>query len=282
MKLDYVCFNITSLCNMACPYCYRVGNSLGSIHLSTAKKYIDLLQKYGCRTINITGGEPLLNKYWREIVKYCKQNGMFVILSTNGANLDLNDNALTNIDVLSLPLDGATAEINKQTRARGHFEAIQKLLSCYSTGDYTFSLKINTVITKYNVTTLQNIREQIDFSGVVWKLFELRPKGMFYNFPDCGIAVSNEILCAVKELQQGQSNCKICFMGKSSDSAITTVNANYIVLNYNGDVYIASENEDALLTNLDEDNATAIINDLVIREVNNQYQEELKDDFITN
>ena len=265
---------------MACPYCYRVGNSLGSINLSTAKKYIDLLQKCGCRTINITGGEPLLNKHWKEIVKYCKHNGMFVILSTNGVNLDLDDEALINIDVLSLPLDGATAEINEQTRAKGHFEAIQKLLSYYSTGDYAFNLKINTVITKYNIKTLQKIKEQLDLSGVVWKLFELRQKGMFYDFPAGGIAEEKEILCVVKELQQSQSNCKIYFMGKSSDSAITTVNEKYIGLNYNGDVYIASENEDVLLTNLDEDHATAIINDLVITEVNNQYREELKDDFI--
>ena len=101
MKLDYVCFNITSLCNMACPYCYRVGNSLGSIHLSTAKKDIDLLQKYGCRTINITGGEPLLNKHWKEIVKYCREQGIVPNFTSSGLGFTeeiVSGNEITSVE----------------------------------------------------------------------------------------------------------------------------------------------------------------------------------------
>lgn len=61
MEVRYVCFNITSKCNMECPYCYRVGPSYGSVNLEKAKEFIDFLVLHNCKTINITGGEPLLN-----------------------------------------------------------------------------------------------------------------------------------------------------------------------------------------------------------------------------
>ena len=60
MEVRYVCFNITSKCNMECPYCYRVGPSYGSVNLEKAKEFIDFLVLHNCKTINITGGEPLL------------------------------------------------------------------------------------------------------------------------------------------------------------------------------------------------------------------------------
>lgn len=282
MKMDYVCFNITSLCNMKCPYCYRVGTTLGSIGLEKAKKYIDLLFRLGCRTINVTGGEPLLNVYWREIIEYCKKKGFYVILSTNGTALNVDDSALTNIDVLSIPLDGPIPEINEKTRAKDHFDSIVRLLNNYNRGNYNFLLKVNTVITKYNIASLHMIQDLLRVPRVVWKLFELRKKGTFYEFPDSFIAQSDEIARTIHELEQNHSIGTMCFMGTSSNSSVTTVNSNYVVLNFNGDVFLASEDEDTLLTNLDAENAIQILDSLDISGINNQYQEELHDDFISD
>ena len=88
MDMSYVCFNISSECNMHCPYCYRVGNTRGNVSLESAKRYVDYLVEHGCKTINVTGGEPLLNREWRNIINNCADNGLSVILSTNGLQLD--------------------------------------------------------------------------------------------------------------------------------------------------------------------------------------------------
>lgn len=82
MDMSYVCFNISSECNMHCPYCYRVGNTRGNVSLESAKRYVDYLVEHGCKTINVTGGEPLLNREWRNIINYCADNGLSVILET--------------------------------------------------------------------------------------------------------------------------------------------------------------------------------------------------------
>ena len=68
MQMQYVCFNISSLCDMSCPYCYRVGNSFGNVSYKSAIEYIDYLISNGCTAINITGGEPLLNPDWKRII----------------------------------------------------------------------------------------------------------------------------------------------------------------------------------------------------------------------
>ena len=115
MDMSYVCFNISSECNMHCPYCYRVGNTRGNVSLESAKRYVDYLVEHGCKKINVTGGEPLLNREWRNIINYCADNGLSVILSTNGLQLDLHDEILNQVAVLSLPLDGGNLEVNSKT-----------------------------------------------------------------------------------------------------------------------------------------------------------------------
>lgn len=150
MDMSYVCFNISSECNMHCPYCYRVGNTRGNVSLESAKRYVDYLVEHGCKTINVTGGEPLLNREWRNIINYCADNGLSVILSTNGLQLDLHDEILNQVAVLSLPLDGGNLEVNSKTRSKGHFIKIRKLIDKYIEGNHQFRLKINTVLTGYN------------------------------------------------------------------------------------------------------------------------------------
>ena len=272
MDIKYVCFNITEQCNMLCPYCYRVGNGKETADYTDAKRYIDHLIDLGCETISITGGEPLLNHEWRRIVDYCKEKKLYVILSTNGLILDLDDLALKHIDVLSVPLDGAAEEINRNTRAPGHFDTVKILINKYIAGNYPFQLKINTVITKYNINDLFGIENLLNNSRIIWKLFEYREKGLFNRFPSSEIPSTNEVTHAIMELKSSDHKCKIIYMGKhDKDMDNCSVKPNYIVLNCNGDLYYSTEDKDMKIYNINDEKASAKINFSQLHDLNNQY-----------
>ena len=278
MDMSYVCFNISSECNMHCPYCYRVGNTGGNVSLESAKRYIDYLVTNGCKTINVTGGEPLLNREWKNIIKYCSDNGLFVILSTNGLQLDLHDEILNQVAVLSLPLDGGTPEVNSKTRSEGHFIKIRKLIDEYIEGDYPFRLKINTVLTGYNFDKLNEILMILNEPKIVWKIFELRKKGEYYQFPDDKVISDEQAKHSMLFLNKIQHKCSIYFMGKQSDELQEyNVKPNYIVLDYNGDIYFADEKENRLLFNIDNSTVTKRVGFGETDLLNNQYNEELRD-----
>lgn len=278
MDMSYVCFNISSECNMRCPYCYRVGNTKGNVSLERAKKYVDYLVKHGCKTINVTGGEPLLNYEWKNIVKYCADNRLFVILSTNGLQLDLHDKILNQIAVLSLPLDGGTSEVNSKTRSEEHFIKIRKLIEEYIRGHYSFKLKINTVLTGYNFDSLDEVLHILDDPKIVWKIFELREKGEYYHFPEDKVISDEKAKQSMLNLNKIQHKCGIYFMGKQTNELKEyNVKPNYIVLNYNGDLYLADENENRLLFNIDDLAMDEIIDFDEINSLNDQYNEELRD-----
>lgn len=278
MDISYVCFNISSECNMHCPYCYRVGNTGGNVSLESAKRYIDYLVTNGCKTINVTGGEPLLNREWKNIIKYCSDNGLFVILSTNGLQLDLHDEILNQVAVLSLPLDGGTPEVNSKTRSEGHFIKIRKLIDEYIEGDYPFRLKINTVLTGYNFDKLNEILMILNEPKIVWKIFELRKKGEYYQFPDDKVISDEQAKHSMLFLNKIQHKCSIYFMGKQSDELQEyNVKPNYIVLDYNGDIYFADEKENRLLFNIDNSTITKRVGFGETDLLNNQYNEELRD-----
>ena len=278
MDISYVCFNISSECNMHCPYCYRVGNTGGNVSLESAKRYIDYLVTNGCKTINVTGGEPLLNREWKNIIKYCSDNGLFVILSTNGLQLDLHDEILNQVAVLSLPLDGGTPEVNSKTRSEGHFIKIRKLIDEYIEGDYPFRLKINTVLTGYNFDKLNEILMILNEPKIVWNIFELRKKGEYYQFPDDKVISDEQAKHSMLFLNKIQHKCSIYFMGKQSDELQEyNVKPNYIVLDYNGDIYFADEKENRLLFNIDNSTITKRVGFGETDLLNNQYNEELRD-----
>jgi len=79
---------ITYKCNSKCEFC-RIWKDdklkkTTDTSYKNARRNIDDLKKIGVRTIDFTGGEPLLNKELPDILTYAKKKDFFVKLSTNG------------------------------------------------------------------------------------------------------------------------------------------------------------------------------------------------------
>ena len=65
--LSNVDWQITSLCNRNCSYCFGPKN-IALLSLSDIYKIIEALVGYGTKQIGITGGEPLLHPFFSEII----------------------------------------------------------------------------------------------------------------------------------------------------------------------------------------------------------------------
>lgn len=83
-------WNLGKRCNFNCSYCdeYTHDNHSPHIPFEVAKKAIDkILEKVGDRKIkiNLTGGEPTVNKDFEKILDYMYERGIDVGMTTNGS-----------------------------------------------------------------------------------------------------------------------------------------------------------------------------------------------------
>lgn len=247
MTFEYICFSITDICNLNCPYCFRFSSKNQIIDIENFKICVSKLVKLGCTIINITGGEPLLNPNWREYINICKGYGLKIILSTTGINLDLNDKILNDLYVLTLPLDGYNNIVNSMTRGNKHYEFVVNLINKYINGNYPFRLKINTVVTKYNFDSLEKIGELINDSNIIWKLFQYRKKGI-HNVMSKDLIVDNiEFRKKLVELLVLKLHCWIMEEDILNDLA----NPNeYLSVNSDGCLLLSNEKEDIIIGDL--------------------------------
>lgn len=147
------------------------------------KEFFNCLEKsklLGCRVINLTGGEPLLNKHWRSFISIAHKMGFAVVLSTNGLLLDFDDPILQYVEEIAIPLDGSCDEVNARYRGTGHFNAVNTLIQKYRVSNYHFRLKVGTVLTRENYNDLTNLIPIISDANVYWRVFFCKNKG-FYN-----------------------------------------------------------------------------------------------------
>ncbi len=75
-------------CNLRCTYCdTRYAYSEG--HPMTVNQIIEKVAEFGCNLVEITGGEPLLQKDTRQLVQTLLDKGFQVLMETNGS-LDIS------------------------------------------------------------------------------------------------------------------------------------------------------------------------------------------------
>jgi 12,18-didecarboxysiroheme deacetylase len=85
-KKPVVVWNCTRTCNLKCEHCYAQSDEKKYDQLSTeqAKAMIDDLAAFGCPVLLFSGGEPCIRPDLLELMKYAKDAGMRVVISTNG------------------------------------------------------------------------------------------------------------------------------------------------------------------------------------------------------
>ena len=89
-NIETLWFNTGTLCNLQCNDCYiessPTNKNLQYINLLEVKKYITEIKEnnLGTKLIGLTGGEPFMNPYIMNILKYLLENKFKVLVLSNG------------------------------------------------------------------------------------------------------------------------------------------------------------------------------------------------------
>ena len=88
---DHLNLELTHRCNLKCKHCYiDAGPNAGGNELPTDQllKLLKMLASHGSRTIELTGGEPMIHPDFLQIVECCASNFEITTLATNGYFID--------------------------------------------------------------------------------------------------------------------------------------------------------------------------------------------------
>lgn len=172
---------------MGCKYCFARFNDVanksltrGGLPKEDALAVVCALAYFGFEKITFAGGEPTLYPWLTDVIELAKNKGMTTMLVTNGSRLNeafclrhagLLDWITVSIDSLSVGTNLAIgrAKHGNQVFAREDYEVMAAMIH-----DYSYRLKINTVVSRYNHEEDMN-----DFIAHAeperWKVFQALP-----------------------------------------------------------------------------------------------------------
>ena len=135
---------LSDQCNLSCRHCWiSPGFSQGAtngIPLEHLKKTILEAKTIGLQNVKLTGGEPLLYRDIKSLLRFLADEDIIVIIESNGTLFDrsiLETLQLCQVDQISVSLDAATREIHDEIRGvKGGFDRALEGLSLLS--EYEF------------------------------------------------------------------------------------------------------------------------------------------------
>ncbi|MDR1327352.1 MAG: radical SAM protein [Heliobacteriaceae bacterium] len=168
---------VTDECNAHCEICLRYRETEPALQFSEMCEIVEILKRFDVKRISFTGGEPLLNPFLPELLRYAHEQGLITSLSTNGTKVtqEFVDAASDVLSEIIIPFNGSTAEIFSEIVPYGNAEHLDnlKILFQYIAENSTISLKAITVAAKPNLVDLPNIAHTLSALGVkIWKIDE--------------------------------------------------------------------------------------------------------------
>jgi radical SAM protein len=181
-----VIWETTQACDLACKHCraesQKDHNPL-ALSLPEGKALVDQVLAFGepHPLFIMTGGDPFKRADIFDLSAYASEKGLPVALSPSGTPLLNLDNLQrlkeTGCKVISLSLDGSTAEIHDSFRnVPGSFAwTINGWKIAQSLG---LKIQVNTTVTRYNLMDLPDIFALVREIGLMtWSVFFLVPTG---------------------------------------------------------------------------------------------------------
>jgi len=168
-------FHVTAECTQECPYCWGP-QGLEAVDTGTALAIVRKIAASGARRIVFTGGDPLLRPDLGDLIREARSAGLDVAVSTTGDELTAAFLATYGdaIDLVSLPLDGASEEVSRLTKNEGHFQAIMRALDLLAEHP-AIDVKVATPVTRLNIRDVPAIVSLLDERAA------RKPNRLFYN-----------------------------------------------------------------------------------------------------
>lgn len=211
-------FHVTSECSQECPYCWGPQDFENPVDTGTAFEIISRIRELGARRIVFTGGDPVKRPDIDQLIRHARTTGLEVAVSTTGDELreDLLGRISDAVDLISLPLDGSTEEINAKTKKEGHFAAIMRALD-WLRKHPAIDVKVCTPVTRHNLADVPNIARLVEHyaqstkARVFYNVFQAFPRAMHEVEWD-GLLVSDQEFEGLRRQTSGVTRITVNFL----------------------------------------------------------------------
>ncbi|MFJ9247895.1 radical SAM protein [Streptomyces sp. NPDC101776] len=154
-------WEINKGCNFNCEHCYLAERKFAGLPLDGKQELLSLLRDAGVLLLQITGGEPTIDRDFLAAYEQAYGMGMMIEILTNGSRLHRPE--LVELlgamppNRVKVSLYGATAEsFDSLTRKPGAFKLLLKGLK--SAKDAGIPLELTLIITKHNAHEVDSMR----------------------------------------------------------------------------------------------------------------------------
>ncbi|MFM9138647.1 MAG: mycofactocin radical SAM maturase [Actinomycetota bacterium] len=174
-------WELTYACNLQCVHCLSSSGMRDPRELTTeqAKAVLDELRDMQVFYINIGGGEPMVRRDFFEILEHAQRCNIGVKFSTNGAFISAESArrlaAMNYLDI-QISLDGADRETNDRVRGDGSYDTAIEAMEHLRAANFG-PFKISVVMTRHNVSQLDDFKALANSYGAQLRITRLRPAG---------------------------------------------------------------------------------------------------------
>lgn len=232
IKLPGVIYEMTTLCNLKCRYCYnywKKGNEdLKQIEEYTPKKTLkQFMKSVKCNEITFSGGEPTTNfEELIDCIMYAKARNKKVTIITNATLLDeekINILAQLKVELIEITINSYDGKTHESINGiKGSFnKSIENIKRIQNKG---IEVVVPIVITRYNCQDIKKTLEYLQSLGI--KRIMLNR----YNIGGEGCNKPKEILPDFKDLKNAFKECNE-FAEKNNIKLYSLVCTPHCVLN---------------------------------------------------
>jgi molybdenum cofactor biosynthesis protein A len=148
---DYLRISMTDHCNFRCTYCMPEGSNdfTTPSHLMTPDEILQIAKVFvarGVKKIRLTGGEPLVRKEAREIIRNLAELNVSLTITTNASKVDefIDDFKAAGIDSINVSLDTFNKDLFLKITRRNDFDKVMNnIMLLINQG---FHVKMNVVV----------------------------------------------------------------------------------------------------------------------------------------
>ena len=211
-------FHITAKCSQACPYCWGPRRFRNPVDTDIAQGILARIRDLGVRRVVFTGGDPLQRPDAPELIRFAKEIGLETALSTVGdlVTSEFLEKVSSYLDLISLPLDGSTEEINSRTKHRRQYAAVMRSLEWLRSYP-NIDVKVCTPVTRHNLDNVPAIAQFVEGysyttqARVFYNVFQAFPRAMFSVNWD-RLIVSDEEFSSLKNHVGAGTRIRINFL----------------------------------------------------------------------
>lgn len=229
--------NFAHRCAMKCEWCY-VPFGTSSAQEPVLAKVVERIAELGFTRLTFGGGDPFQYRFIVSTLELAKTRGLFVHVDTHGLGLRETDETLallrSTVDLLGLPLDGSSAAVHDEMRqSPGHYARCLRKVAWL--GDFHSRLKLNTIVSKFNLTDLPALGSVVSsLRPSRWSIYQYWPVGPAAKVEGKHALAETAFLEAAERVRTAFLVADITLEVNSAESRRNT----YPIIHHDGEVFV--------------------------------------------